>query len=558
MKTINALLLFLSIIIVGCQNNDRAKNAESSSKEVSYSSNDYEALVSLFKEWRTFEEPPLLDGAPDYTKSSFEKRLPAFKELQAKLQSIDTSGWSTENQVDWMIIWAEMNGYDFNHRVLKPWTRDPTYYKTVWSHRSDVPAHEGPTHHATTELWTYTFPLSTKERVRLMEDLKVIPPLNAQAQQNLTGNARELWIAGIRDIKEQSTVLTELKNDSLIKEDKELVSIIDQAITSTDDLASWLEKEGQTKTGPSGIGKENYSWYLQNVHLVPLSWEDEVMLLKRELARAWSSLKLEEHRNRNLPELKDADSPEAYDKMADEAAKSLIQFLDEQEIVTVKPYFEPALREHLGEYLPKDERNFFTIGEHYDPRPLYSHFYHWFELARMDTEPHPSEIRKGPLLYNIFDSRNEGTATAVEEMFMQAGLYDDSPRVREIVYIMIAQRAARGLGSLYAHANEMTMEEAGGIHTKYTPRGWMNTEEELLIFEQHLYLRQPGYGTSYITGKYLLENAMAEYARLKETDEEPFQLKDFFDTLNSIGNIPISLGQWQMTNSKSHLEEISE
>ena len=548
----------MSLFILGCQNNDKTKLSEASSEEVNYSYHDYEDLVSLFKEWRTFEQPPLLNGAPDYTKASFEKRWPDFKELQSKLQSIDTSGWSTENQVDWMIVWAEMNGYDFNHRVLKPWTRDPTFYKTVWSHRSDVPAHEGPTHHATTELWTYTFPLSTAERVRLMKDLKVIPPLNTQAQQNLTGNARELWIAGIRDIKNQSTVLTELKNDPLIKEDKELVSIIDQAITSTDELASWLEKEGQSKTGPSGIGKENYSWYLQNVHLVPLSWEDEVMLLKRELARAWSSLKLEEHRNRNLPELKDADSPEAYDKMADEAAKSLIKFLDEQEIVTVKPYFEPALREHLGEYLPKDERNFFTIGEHYDPRPLYSHFYHWFELARMDTEPHQSEIRKGPLLYNIFDSRNEGTATAVEEMFMQAGLYDDSPRVREIVYIMIAQRAARGLGSLYAHANEMTMEEAGGIHTKYTPRGWMSTEKELLIFEQHLYLRQPGYGTSYITGKYLLENAMAEYARLKESDEEPFQLKDFFDTLNSIGNIPISLGQWQMTDSKRHMEEIYE
>lgn len=63
----------------------------------------------------------------------------------------------------------------------------------------------------------------------------------------------------------------------------------------------------------------------------------------------------------------------------------------------------------------------------------------------MDTEPHPSVIRRGPLLYNIFDSRNEGTATAVEELFMQAGLYDDSPRTREIVYIMIAQRAARAL-----------------------------------------------------------------------------------------------------------------
>jgi hypothetical protein len=319
---------------------------------------------------------------------------------------------------------------------------------------------------------------------------------------------------------------------------------------------SWLEEEAKTKTGPSGIGKENYTWYQQNVHLVPLTWDDEVMILKRELARAWSSLKLEEHRNRNLPELIDADSPETYNKMADEAAKSLIDFLDKQDIVTVKPYFDPALREHLGEFVPKDKRNFFVIGEHYDPRPLYSHFYHWFELAQMVYEPNESEIRKGPLLYNIFDSRNEGTATAVEELFMHAGLYDDSPRTREIVYIMIAQRAARGLGSLYAHANLMTMEEAGGIHSEYTPRGWMKTEKELLIFEQHLYLRQPGYGTSYITGKYLLEDTIAQYARLQELEGKPFVVKDFFDTLNSIGNIPISLGHWQMTGENNQLKTI--
>jgi len=174
----------------------------------------------------------------------------------------------------------------------------------------------------------------------------------------------------------------------------------------------------------------------------------------------------------------------------------------------------------------------------------------------MDKEPNKSDIRKGPLLYNIFDSRNEGTATAVEEMFMQAGLYDDSPRTKEIVYIMIAQRAARGLGSLYAHANEMTMEEAGGIHSEYTPRGWMKTEKELLIFEQHLYLRQPGYGTSYITGKYLLENALADYARTQELQGKPFVTKNFFDTLNSIGNIPISLGHWQMTGQKKHLTPV--
>ena len=165
----------------------------------------------------------------------------------------------------------------------------------------------------------------------------------------------------------------------------------------------------------------------------------------------------------------------------------------------------------------------------------------------MDREPHESAVRQGALLYNIFDSRNEGTATSVEEMFMHAGLYDDSPRSRELVWILIAQRAARGLGSLYAHANDMTMQEAGGVHMEWTPRGWMKTEKELLIFEQHLYLRQPGYGTSYITGKYLLERTLADYAKQVEERGEDFQLKNFFDRLNAIDSIPISLGRWEMT-----------
>lgn len=517
---------------------------------------DYQDLIGLFQEWRAFERPPLKDGAPDYTSGTFKERWPGFKKLQAKLLSIDTSGWPVAQRVDWHIVWAEMNGYDFNHRVLQPWVRDPAFYKSVWTDRSDVPAHEGPTHHATTELWTYSFPLSAVERNRLLGDLGVIPLLNAQAKTNLTGNAKDLWITGIRDIRSQTDDLRALLEQPGIKGDGELSKAIQAAIASTNDFIGWLETEAKTKTGPSGIGKENYTWYIQNVHLVPLTWEDEVMLLKRELSRAWASLKLEEHRNRKLPPLVSAETPEAYNALAEASAQSLMRFLEEEAIVTVKPYFEPALREHLGQFVPKEKRHFFWIGAHYDPRPLYSHFYHWFELARMDQEPHASEIRRGPLLYNIFDSRNEGMATAVEELFMQAGLYDDNPRVREIVYILIAQRAARGLGSLYAHANEMTMEEAGGIHSEYTPRGWMKTEKDLRIFEQHLYLRQPGYGTSYITGKHLVEQALAEYARLQESQNQPFRLHRFFDQLNAIDNIPISLGHWQLTGMEGEVRGI--
>lgn len=552
-KKLYLLALLAMTGFCACQ---EAKENDAEAPTTVSSSNLYEDLVSLFKEWRSFEAPPLRDGAPDYTAATFEKRWPTFKNLQARLNAIDYQAWPVAQQVDWYIVWAEMNGYDFNHRVLKPWERDPAFYKCLWEYRSDVPGHEGPTNHGTTEIWTYEFPLSESERERLLGDLQIIPAFYEQAKLNLIGNAKDLWIAGIRDIKHQVAGLAKILERPGVKEDADIVQRVEAAMAASEDLATWLEAQASGKTGPSGIGKENYTWYLQNVHLVPLTWADEVMILKRELARAWSSLKLEEHRNRDLPELIPADSPEAYDAMAERSAQSLLNFLEQDQIVTVKDYFEPALREHLGQFVPAETRNFFWITAHLDQRPLYSHFYHWFELARMDTEPHASEIRRGPLLYNIFDSRNEGTATAVEEMFMQAGLYDDNPRVREIVYIMIAQRAARGLGSLYAHANDMTMEEAGGIHSEQTPRGWMKTEKELLIFEQHLYLRQPGYGTSYISGKYLLEAAMADYARVKEVEGEEFTLKAFFDELNSIGNIPMSLGHWQMTGENTFLEKL--
>ena len=157
-------------------------------------------LVELFREWRAFERPPLLDGAPDYTAERFAQRRPQFDALRAKLDAIDPSAWPIDQQVDWHLVRAEMNGYDFNDRILRPWQRDPAFYKSVWTYKSDVPAHEGPTHHAVTELWSYTFPLTESEEARMVQDLSVIPPLMKQAQKNLTGNARDLWVTGIRDI----------------------------------------------------------------------------------------------------------------------------------------------------------------------------------------------------------------------------------------------------------------------------------------------------------------------------------------------------------------------
>ena len=128
--------------------------------------NNYEDLHELFFEWRKFENPPLLNGAPDYTKSQFRKRQKSFKTIEKQLSDIDTTGWLKTQQVDWQLLRAEMNGYDFNRRVLKSWERDPAFYQTIWMSQSDVPAHEGPVNHALLEFWQYSFPLKGKAKIK--------------------------------------------------------------------------------------------------------------------------------------------------------------------------------------------------------------------------------------------------------------------------------------------------------------------------------------------------------------------------------------------------------
>jgi hypothetical protein len=515
-------------------------------------SDTYEDLLVLFENWRDFESPPLLDGAPDYTAETTARRHQELKTYQARLMAFEIENWPIGQQVDWYLVRAEMNGMDFNIRVLQSWVRDPAYYTSVWTAQSDTPAHEGPTHHALVELWTYDYPLDAQSEAKLSAELAGIPPLLKQAKVNLTGNARELWIAGIQNLKDQQSALVELASNAETSS-AEFKTAVENARVATASFVEWLEIQAPSKTGPSGIGKDNYTWQLRNVHLVPLSWEEEVMLLQRELDRAVSNLVLEEHRNRNLPPLVPISSPEEYQLRAEQAVIQFRDFLSEEDILPDYDYIEPALRAQMGAFVPEDSRNFFYTVSHHELLALWSHWYHWFDLAMMESQPNPSPIRREALLYNIFDSRSEGMATGFEEMMMNAGLYEDNPRAREVVWIMLAQRAARGLGSLYAQANIFTLQEARDFHVAHTPRGWMRDDLDLLGFEQLLYLRQPGYGTSYITGKYLIERLLGEMGR---QSEETIVLSDFFGQVDQQGVIPVSLIHWQLTGDGEQVKEL--
>lgn len=520
--------------------------------QVSRSTTMYQELASLFADWRGFERPEDREGAPDYSAAAMERKLVGLKGYQDRLAAINVAQLPVEQQVDHHLVRAEINGMAFNIRVLKPWQRDPAFYQSVWTGQSDTPSHEGPMHHAPVELWTYEFPLDRASQARLKRELRTIPPLLLQARTNLTGNARDLWLSGTTTMNGQATALGALRERT---SSAGLRKAIDDALASTQTFVAWLEAQAPSKTGPSGIGKENYTWNLRNVHLVPLSWEEEVAILKRELGRAHASLRLEEQRNRHLPPLSSALSAEEYRTRSLASVRKYLQFIKDKDILPIKDYMQPALDRQIGSYVPAKQQNFFHLAMHRELMTLLTHFYHWWDLEMMQAEPHPSPIRRGPLLYNIWDSRAEGMATAVEEMMMHAGLYDDNPRVREIVWIMLAQRAARGLGSLYAHANMFTMKEAADFQVRWTPNDWMSPKPDLLGLEQQLYMRQPGYGSSYVSGKHQIEKLLGEYADMKGED---FTLRDFFGSVNEAGLIPVSLIRWQMTGRDDEVKALLE
>ncbi len=523
----------------------------------------YPQLLGLFREWRTFEEAPRLgSGIPDYTPATIARRLTELGQLQARLHAIDQSGWTIPQQVDHHLVRAEMNGMEYHLRVLQPFARDPAYYASIITGESDTPAKEGPVIHGAIKLYDYPIwprtgldtvqPLSPAQSADLAAKLRTIAPLLDAARRNLAaGNAADLWAGAVRAFEDQSAALRTLAG-RVAASDSALSSATESALSATNAFAGWLRGEAPKKTGPSGIGKEQYTWYLRNVLLSPLSWEEEVTIVRRELARAHASLRLEENRNRQLPPLTVANTPEAYAALQEQAIPRYLKWVADNRILTMEPWMERALRERTAPFAPEASRNFFMQATQRDPIPLWTHLYHWWDNMRIRVAPHANPIRREALLYNVWMSRAEGMATAMEEWLMHAGLYDESPRSREVVWIMLITRAARGLGNLYAHSNDLTMAQAADIHVNWTPRGWMR-RDPLLGFEQHLYLRQPGYGASYITGGRLMEEVIAERARQLG---DAFTLQRVMDEINRAGMIPPALIYWEVTGDDRMVREL--
>jgi uncharacterized protein (DUF885 family) len=467
------------------------------------------------------------------------------REFMQRLARIDDSRWPIPYRVDYMLVLAELRGLDFNHRVVRPWQRDPAFYSTT-------NLGFGPKMHGAMSI--PELPVAPEKLDALEQQLRAVPAVLAQARRNLTDARGDLARLAIIQKGIEVRVYDRLAT-ALATHHPRLVPAAQGARDAAQQFLDWLQSIESKLPAHGGIGRENYDWYLRHVLLFPYTWEEMRVLGEREYQRSMVFLKMEEHRNRGTPMIEPATTLAEFERRREEADADLLCFLRDERILTVPDWLVPAKNE--GPYvLPADRdpakpgpfdapiaRHFFRETEDRDPRPLRAHNVpgHLFDDLMRQRDDRP--IRGDRRLYFIDGVRAEGWALYLEEMITQTGFLADRPKTREINYILQAKRAARVLPELQMQANAWTFREALGSLTSRTPY-WMKPDDAIAMFDLELYLRQPGYGVGYYMGKVELEALMAEVAA---AEGRAFDIRRFHDRFLAVGRIPISLIRWELT-----------
>lgn len=501
---------------------------------------DYKELVKLFNQFRKFQKPVVINGVPDYTPEAMKKQYEQLEYYQKKLREMDLSGWSVSRQVDYHLVRAEMNGLEFDHRVLRPWFRDPAFYVVI-------DFQFGPKMEGAFPL--PPLPLSMEKKNWLKKKFQAIPKIIKQAKGNLTEGTSDLAMLGIRSKNREIDLL----KDYMIQLQKfhpEMVIETKKILNVLVDFRHWLEKQRNSMTASSGIGKENYNWYLKHVQLLPYTWDEMMTISIREYERAMACMKLEEHKNRHLPLLKPAREEMFYVRQFNESQKFLLKFLEDQEIMTVPDFLK--LRP-IKSWKASSTPDYFKHVMDRDPLPLMPHDFvgHSPDENRTSIDNRP--IRGGSRLYFIDGTRAEALATGIEEILMHVGLHDKRPRARELIYNLLAFRAARAISDLKMHSNEYTLAEGFRFNVQKTPYRWLPADSPTMWHDIELYMRQPSYGTGYLIGSVQLQKLLAEWGI---SSGSQFELRKFMDEFFAVGMVPMVLAHWELTGSADEINKV--
>jgi hypothetical protein len=323
----------------------------------------------------------------------------------------------------------------------------------------------------------------------------------------------------------------------------------------------------------TAIGRDAYGFFLKKVALLPYAPEQLLAMGRQEWQRSVAFEALERQRNVGLPELPVfADQATQVARAArDELA--IRRFLAEKDLLTVpaslahygyRPvpdYLAPLagfgewteftspdrLDEDSTRYIPQPSRElgYFALSMAQDPRADMVHEGipgHYFQLALAWS--HADALRR-----HYYDSGpNEGIGFYCEEMMLQAGLFDDSPRTREMLYSYMRLRALRVEVDVKLALGDFTIEQAADYLRQAVPMDAGTARQEAANFAA-----TPGQAITYQIGKLQILGFLADARRLQG---EAFRLRSFHDFLFRNGNVPIALQRWEYLGLEDQVDAL--
>ena len=501
----------------------------------------YQELIGIYDEFLVWNAAM----RSDYSADAIAERRDEVQGFHARLQMLAVRDWPRDQQADFLAVRARIDQEYFRLHVSRPWARDPGFYVD--------------------RMLRLTFaelPLHDDELLELKNKLASIPPLVAAAMENLDDIAADYADLAIFNLANSDGVghgfpyrnvppagvigWYEDLLDRALKQQPELRDEIVTAKTSVETFSAWLKANRSEMTGRAGVGRDNFNWYLKHVKLMPFTTDEIVVLGERELNRLWSVYALERHRNRDLPEIELPTTAQEYQQRIDATDKHIREFLVNEKIITIPDYIS-ELDTNVPWIVRDSGPNFWEQIQYRNPTPDHLHAVipgHRFDgvVEKHNTHPIRGRITDG--------ARAEGWATYLEEAMMHAGLLDDSPRVRELIYLFGIFRAARMPVDVWLQLNEMTVSDAVDYWMERVPY----LDADVARVDAEIYLRRPpGYGLGYMTGMVQMQELLAD--RKRQLGED-FDLREFHDRFMQSGRLPISLLRWEMTGLDDEVAQL--
>ena len=535
---------------------------------------DLQQLATSFFEWRRVQQPvggddiPRVERprgwVPDWSPEALEDYGERYRQFITAVDAFDTTGWTVPQQVDRRLLRAAIQRVHWELAVLREPRRNPLFYvqQTLGS---------------VFELLILTGPIDEARATALIERFAHIPKTLKHARKNLdepVGPFATATVATLADIdKRLGQVGSEL--DSVVPDSfkKDLQHAIKQANKSLVRYREWLEDERDGMREAFALGPDAYAWFLSNVALIPYTPRELLLQGRQAWNRAVAWDVIEQNRNAEAPELPIFPSMERQIQMAELREGEIRTFLEKHDLMTVPEWLPHYLSCPLPEYLaplaflgvtddltsetrldenacsyirePSPDLPYIYLSAARDPRPLIIHEGvpgHYFQLAL-------SWAQENPIRRRYIDSGvNEGIAFYVEELMLQAGLFDFSPRSREIIYSYARLRALRVEVDIRLATGDFTIEQAADYLARTVPMDHETALEEAVFFAFN-----PGQAITYQIGKLQILRFLAD-AKLDRGDG--FSLRDFHDYLMRNGNVPIALLRWEYLGRKDGVHRL--